>query len=273
MKRGAHHAMHFRPGYGFGRLQTHVHDVGGEFFVAFDWNREIAVAAAGFNVKTHDFVGHERLLFGLRNDVLVSNAVFVSTRGLLLCFNGFALDLDPAGWTDVFDVEVAQQGRDVGLIYVGVLVAARVQAQVGPFALIPQVLDAVHGRHVFEFEKEEFVVFSAVKPVERLAAQELAFVDQNGILAEFSDVFFQVGNEARLGFKPPRLRDLDVEEGFIIAHNDAAGFAPFIDAEHLNYEVFFVLGLFLITAAAAIAACTSAAGAGARHFITHLKIK
>jgi hypothetical protein len=53
-------------------------------------------------------------------------------------------DLDPAGWADVLDVEVAQQGRDVGLVNLGALVATRVQPHFGAFAFIP--------RHVFEFE-------------------------------------------------------------------------------------------------------------------------
>ena len=49
------------------------------------------MAAAGLNVKTHDFVGHDGFLVGLWNDVLVTDAVFIMGRGLFLCFNGFAL--------------------------------------------------------------------------------------------------------------------------------------------------------------------------------------
>ncbi len=80
-------------------------------------------------------------------------------------------DLDPAGWADVLDVEVAQQGRDVGLVNLGALVATRVQTHFGAFAFIPQVFHLVHGRHVFEFE--DLCSFAAVKPVERLASNDL----------------------------------------------------------------------------------------------------
>ena len=88
------------------------------------------------------------------------------------------------------------------------------------------------------------MVFAAVKPVERLAANELALVGQYGILAEFSDCLFQFGNEARLGFKAPCFGNLCVKEWFVIANNDAAGFALLVDSEHLNDETFFVLAEF-----------------------------
>ena len=124
----ANHALHFRFGCRGGIFQAHIHDVGGQFFVGFDWNGEIAVAAAGFNIKTHDFVRDYGFLFGLWNDVLVSDAVFVHARGLLVGLAGrAALYPDPARRTDVLDVEVAQQGRDIGLVNVGALVAVRIQ--------------------------------------------------------------------------------------------------------------------------------------------------
>ena len=101
------------------------------------------------------------------------------------------------------------------------------------------------------------MVFAAVKPVERLAAQELAFVIQNGILTEFSDIFFQFRNETRLGVKSPRFGNLDIEEGLVIVHNDATGLPFFIDAEHLNYKPFFVLAEFFGVSIASIAAATA----------------
>ena len=237
------------------------------------------MAAAGLNVKTHDFVGHDGFLVGLRNDILVTDAVFIMGRGLFLCFNGLAaLYPDPARWTDVLDMEVAQQGRNIGLINVGCLilkhVSAWVQAPFSAFALIPQILHFVHGGHVFEFQHEELVVFAAVKTGELLAAKEFTLIYQNGILAEFSDCLFQFRDKARLGIKPPRLWNFDIKEGFIIVNNDAAGLAPLIDAEHLNYELVFVLVVFL--AAVFTAATTAAAtqfGLGSRRLIAHLEIK
>lgn len=118
------------------------------------------------------------------------------------------------------------------------------------------------------------MVLAAVKPVERFAAQELALVRQNGVFAEFSDRLLEFGDEARLGIKAPRLGNLHVKEGLVIAHNDAAGFALFVDAEHLNHELFFVLAEFFGVSIPAAAAATSTATAlGAGRFITHLEIK
>ena len=100
-------------------------------------------------------------------------------------------------------MEVSEEGRNVGLVNLGFLVATRIQAHFGAFAFIPQILHFVHGGHVFEFEKDELVVLAAIEPVERFAANEFAFVDQNGLLAVFSECGFQLGYEARLGIKPP----------------------------------------------------------------------
>ena len=102
------------------------------------------------------------------------------------------------------------------------------------------------------------MVFAAVKPVERFATQELALIRQNGVLVEFSDCFFEVGDEARLGVKAPRLGHLDVKEGFVVAHDDAAGFALLVDAEHLNCESFFVLAEFFWATATATTAAAAA---------------
>ena len=249
MECGANHALHFGLGCRGGLFQARVHNVGGKLFVGFDRNGKIAVAAAGFNVKTHDFVGDEGFLFGLRNDALVPNVEFVTARGLLLGlgFNGVALDLDPARRTDVLDVEVAQQGRDVGFVDSGVVVAVRMQPHFIPLAIIPQILHLVHDGHVFEFQHQELVVLAAVKPVQRLAAKELALVRQNGVLAEFSDRLFQIGDEVRLGFKAPRLGHLDVKEGLVIADNDGGGFTPLVDPEHLYCETFFVLAELFVS--------------------------
>ena len=252
---------------------TH-HNIGGELFVSFDGHGEIAVAAAGLNVKTHDFVGHEGFFVGLGNDVLVTDAKFIVTRGLLVRVNRFALHLNPARRTDVLDVEVAQEGRDVGLVYAGVIVSMRIQTQILALANIPQVLRAVHGGRVFEFQHEELVVLAAVKPVERFAANELALIRNDGIFVEFSDRLFQFGDEARLGFKTPLFGNLRIKEGLVIANSDATSVALFIDAKHLNREVPFVVGEFFgvsIPATAATAAATATTAAYRR--VVHVKIK
>ena len=118
------------------------------------------------------------------------------------------------------------------------------------------------------------MVFTTVKPVQLLAAKEFALIGQNGILAEFPDLLFQFCYEACLGLKPPCFWNFDIEEGFIIANNDAAGHAVLIDAEHLNYEAFFVLVVFIGTETIAAAAATGTQfGLGSRRLIAHLEIK
>ena len=117
------------------------------------------------------------------------------------------------------------------------------------------------------------MVLAAVKPVERFAAQELALIGQNGILAEFSDRLLEFGDEARLGIKSPRLENLHIKEGLIVAHNDAAGFAIFVDAEHLNHELFFVLAEFFGVSIPAAATAATATNLRAGRFIAHLEIK
>jgi hypothetical protein len=174
-------------------------------------------------------------------------------------------------------VEVAQQGGTVSLINVGCLilkhVSTWVQAPFSAFALIPHVFHFVHGGRVFELEHEEFVVLSAVKTVELLAANELALIGQNGVLAEFIDLLFQFRYEARLDIKPPRLWNFDIKEGFIIVNNDTAGLAPLIDAEHLNYELVFVFVEFFSATTAATTAAATQFGLGSRRLIAHLEIK
>jgi len=93
------------------------------------------------------------------------------------------------------------------------------------------------------------VVFAAVKPVERLATNELALVGQNGVLAESSDRLFQPGDELRLGCKAPCFGHLCIKEGLVIANNDAAGFALLVDSEHLDDETLFVFAEFFGTMA------------------------
>ena len=127
VERRANHALHFRFGCCGWILQRRVHNIHRQFFVGFDGHGEVAVAAAGFNVKTHDFVGHAGFLVGLRGDVLVPHTVFVAARGLLVGFNGGAFDFDPARRTDVLDVAVAQQGGNVGFVKLGALVATVIQ--------------------------------------------------------------------------------------------------------------------------------------------------
>ena len=118
------------------------------------------------------------------------------------------------------------------------------------------------------------MVLAAVKPVERFAAQELALIRQNGVFVEFSDRLFEFGDEARLGFKPPRLGNLHVKEGLVIAHDDAASLALLVDAKHLYDELFFILAeFFWATATATTIAAAATGGLGSGHFIAHLKIK
>ena len=119
------------------------------------------------------------------------------------------------------------------------------------------------------------MLLAAIEPVERFAANEFAFVDQNGILAVFSNRGSQLGYEARLGFKPPRFGNPHIEEGFMIRNDDATRAALFIDAEHLNNKPFFVLVVFCQTTGTttATATATAATTVCARHLIAHLKIE
>jgi len=275
VERRANHAVHFGLGRRIGGiLQARVHDVGGEFFVGFHGNRKVAMTAAGLNVKTHDFVGNKGFLFRLWNDVLVTDAEFIVARGLLVGLNGCALHLDPARRADVLDVEVAQQGRDVGLVYAGAVVAVRIQVQIGALANVPQRFHLVHCGRVFEFQHDELVVLAAVKSVERFSANELAFIRNNGIFVEFSDCLFQFGDESRLGFKPPLFGNLCIKEGLVIANGDATSVALFIDAKHLNRELSFVVGDFFVKSSAAVAAAAATASATATHRrVVHMKIK
>ena len=237
-----------------GRVVKLLHDVLRELLVVFDGQRELAVAAAGLNVETADLVRDGRF-FGEGGDVRRPAPHFVFAGGASGERVGAVGDGDPPGRAYFANVEEAEDGRDVGLVDAHrkgfKLVAVGVDAPLhargprkagrrsgGGHFLVPQVLGAVEGGHVFEFKVKKLVLRLAVEPVQLAPADKGAV--QQTVLEEVAHARFYVADEAAEGPFVELFRHQTEEAGFEVVHDDRARFPGLGVPKELNGKRFRV---------------------------------